>query len=128
MGDCELSRAIMQRRDNLNPEELDAMSSAAISNLERVAEFSACRTVMFYAHFRSHIHEHRALSRVWLAGVYAYAAPIASGLLYGQLQTHLGGLLISLALLSMVIMALRLRLAPCRMGTREAALCGKYDE
>jgi hypothetical protein len=76
--------------------------------------------VRFYAHLCSHIHEHTALSRVWLAGVYAYAAPIAGGLLYGELKTHLGGLLISLALLSMVIMALRLRLAPCRMGTREA--------
>ena len=84
--------------------------------------------VRFYAHFRSHIHEHAGLSRVWLVGVYIYISQIAGGLLYGELQTHLGGLLISLALLSMVIMALRLCLAPCRMGTREAVLCGKYDE
>lgn len=68
MGDRELSRDIMQRRDNLTPEELAAMSSAAISNLQRVAEFAACRTVMFYAHFRTEVQTLQAIEKCLAAG------------------------------------------------------------
>ena len=51
----EIRKAVIRARDGLIVAQLMELSSAAINNLELVAEFSACRTVMLYAHFRSEV-------------------------------------------------------------------------
>ena len=64
----EIRKAVLKVRDGLTPARLEEMSSVVISNLERVAEFSACRTVMFYAHFRSEVQTINAIKKCLGAG------------------------------------------------------------
>lgn len=64
----EIRLGIIQARDRLTAVRLKEMSAAVISNLERVEEFSACRTVMFYAHFRSEVQTIKTMEKCLAAG------------------------------------------------------------
>jgi oligosaccharide repeat unit polymerase len=64
----------------------------------------------FYTYFRRHVHTGAGLSRVFLVCVYVYVFRLVGSLLYGEFQSHVGGLLIRLLLLSGLIVILRLRL------------------
>lgn len=77
--------------------------------------FLMIAVVRFYGYFRNRISQCGSLYGVWLTGVYAYGGSMIGGLLFGEFQNYVGGLLINLILLEMVISALRLRLIPFRI-------------
>lgn len=65
-----------------------------------------------YDRLRTALDKSGPLSRVWVVLVYTYVASIGGSLLFGELQSQVGGLFIRLILLSLVILALRLRVLP----------------
>ena len=64
----EIRRAVIQARNRLTDAQLKEMSSAVISNLERLDEFHYCRTIMFYAHFRSEVRTMKAVEKCLALG------------------------------------------------------------
>ena len=64
----EIRRTVIRARNRLTATQLKKKSSAVISNLERVDEFHSCRTVMFYAHFRSEVQTMKAVEKCLALG------------------------------------------------------------
>lgn len=64
----EIRRAVIRARDELSGNDRQEMSVAAAANLERVEEFIVCRTVMFYASFRSEVHTIEAVGKCLASG------------------------------------------------------------
>ncbi|MDI6448181.1 hypothetical protein [Anaerobaca lacustris] len=73
---------------------------------------------VLYTKLRTTLDKSGRLSRVWIVLVYAYLAGIGGNLLFGELQAQVGGLFIRLILLSMVMLALRVRILPRWMFAR----------
>lgn len=78
-----------------------------------------------YARLRAGLKESGRFSRMWLVLVHTYVAGIGGSLLFGELQSQVGGLLMRLILLSMVILALRMRVLPRWVFARAGAPVGR---
>jgi hypothetical protein len=65
--------------------------------------------------------EFTGLARVYSIVLYVSLAQVPGGLLYGEFQNNIGGLFMRVILLSMVIVALRVRILPRWMFARAAA-------
>lgn len=74
-----------------------------------------------YARLLAALEESGRFSRIWLVLVYTCVAGIGGSLLFGELQSQVGGLLMRLILLSTVLLALRVRLFPRWMFARAGA-------
>lgn len=72
----------------------------------------------FYTYALTDIHESRGLSRVYVIILYISLAQVPGGLLFGEFLNNIGGLFIRLIQLSMVILALRVRILPRWMFAR----------
>jgi hypothetical protein len=77
-----------------------------------------CVTLRWYARLRSQLDKHGGLALVYLACIYAYIAQIGGGLLCGEFQNYIGGLLIRILLLSSVILTLRSHFFPRNWAAR----------
>jgi 5-formyltetrahydrofolate cyclo-ligase len=59
----KLRQRLLAERDGLSAREVEAKSAAITEALFRLAAFRACRTVMFYASFRSEVQTWPAMTR-----------------------------------------------------------------
>jgi len=64
-----LRRQVLAARDNLPRQDLEEKSREIEDRLRRIDQFTACRTVMFYAGFRSEVRTAAAIARCLAAGV-----------------------------------------------------------
>jgi len=64
-----LRRETLAARDKLPGRELEEKSSRINARLRQVARFSSCRTVMFYAGFRSEVRTAEAIADCLAAGI-----------------------------------------------------------
>ena len=78
-----------------------------------------------YARLRTALEEAGRFSRIWRVLAYTYVAGMGGSLLFGELQSQVGGLLMRLILLSMVILALRVRILPRWVFARAGAPVGR---
>lgn len=58
----ELRRRVLTARDRLSAREIEAKSAAIIGRLVQLQAFRDCRTVMFYASFRSEVQTGQAMA------------------------------------------------------------------
>lgn len=69
-------------------------------------------SLRFYRYILSHVCESKGLTRVYIVILYVTVGQIPGGLLYGEFQNNIGGLLIRVVQLLVVVAALRLHFFP----------------